>query len=75
MKRALKIGTVLFALSLPVWANSPDAYRDKDKHRRHENVPEGGNAIAYTIVSSAAILGGLLLARKQRTTKTVSTTS
>jgi hypothetical protein len=74
MKRALKIGTVLFALSLPVWANSPDWYKDKDKHRR-QAVPEGGNAIAYTIVSSAAILGGLLLARKQRTTKTVSTKS
>jgi len=74
MKRAVKIGTVLFALSLPMWANSPDNW-DRDKHKKHTAVPEGGNWAAYTVVSGAAILGGLLLARKQRTNKTVSVKS
>jgi hypothetical protein len=68
MKKALKVGAVLLALSLPVWANGPDG--DKHKHK-HEAVPEGGNWPSYTLVSVAAILGGFLLVSKQRATKAV----
>ncbi|MGA9977109.1 MAG: hypothetical protein WBQ08_00535 [Candidatus Sulfotelmatobacter sp.] len=65
MKNTLMVAAVLFALSLPMWAGSPDW--DKDKHKRQEAVPEGGNWPAYTIVSGAALLGGLMLARKRQT--------
>ena len=73
MKKALKIGTVFLALSLPMWANSPGW--DKDKHKKQTAVPEGGNWPAYTMVSVAAILGGFLLVSKQRATKVVSAKS
>lgn len=69
MKNTLKVVAVLFALSLPMWANDP-GWGD-DRHRKHTGVPEGGNWPAYTIVSGAALLGGLLLARRQRATGTI----
>lgn len=69
MKNILKVVAVLFVLSLPVWANDP-GWGDDDRHRRHTAVPEGGNWPAYTIVSGAALLGGLALARRQRATGT-----
>jgi hypothetical protein len=70
MKKTLKVGLLLFGLCLPVWANSPDWNDDRHK-KQPEAVPEGGNCAAYTIVPGAAILGSLLLVRKQRATKTL----
>lgn len=69
MKNTFKVVLVLFALSLPIWASNPGW--DPDKHKKKTAVPEGGNWPTYTIVSGAALLGGLLLARKQRATGTV----
>jgi hypothetical protein len=69
VKNTLKVVAVLFALSLPMWANNPG--RGEDKHKKRTEVPEGGNWPAYTIVSGGALLGGLLLARRQRATGTI----
>lgn len=71
MKKSLKVGLLLFALSLPVWAHSPDWNNDKHKKKHPVAVPEGGDEAAYTLISGAAILGGLLLVRKQRAAKTL----
>lgn len=68
MKNTLKVVVILFALSLPIWANPS---WEKGKHKKNTAVPEGGNWATYTIVSGAALLGGLLLARKQRTNGTI----
>ena len=76
MKNTLMLAAVLFALSLPIWASAPSGgwYNPPPPPpppQRRTAVPEGGNWPAYTIVSGAALLGGLLLARKQRETGTV----
>jgi len=60
MKKALKILLVVVCLSLPLLANSPK--------KKTTAMPEGGNLAGYTIVSGAAILGALLVARKKRAT-------
>ncbi len=73
MKKAFEVVLVLAALSLPMWAGSP--LRDDDKHKKKTAVPEGGNWAAYTVVSGATMLAGLMLARKQRTTQTASVNS
>ena len=73
MKRAFKVVLVLGALSLPLWASSP--LRDDDKHKKKTAVPEGGNWAAYTVVSGATMLVGLMLARKQRATQMTSVNS
>ena len=65
MKRTVKVALVLLTLSLPIWANSPA------EQKKRAAVPEGGNGAAYTVVSGVAVLGALLLTRKQRATKTV----
>jgi hypothetical protein len=75
VKNTLMLAAVLFALSLPIWASAPSGgwYNPPPPPppQRRTAVPEGGNWPAYTIVSGAALLGGLLLARKQRETGTV----
>ncbi|HZW79693.1 MAG TPA: hypothetical protein VFF50_04400 [Candidatus Deferrimicrobiaceae bacterium] len=59
--KALKATLLLLSLSLPLWAaNHPD------KHpKRHDPppvaVPEGGDAIAYILISGAAIVGAFAL--------------
>jgi hypothetical protein len=68
VKRAFKVILVLGALSLPLWASSP--LRDDERHKKKTAVPEGGNWAAYTVVSGATMLAGLMLARKQRATLT-----
>jgi hypothetical protein len=75
VKNTLMLGAVLFALSLPIWASEPRGgwYTPPPppKPQPRTAVPEGGNWPAYTIVSGAALLGGLLLARKQRETRAI----
>jgi hypothetical protein len=66
-KRAAISGLMLCALFLPVWAQGSEPDRDKGKH--HHEVPEGGSGPVYVIVSGAAILGSLLLVRRQRSSK------
>jgi len=76
-KRAVRIGLVLSALSLPMWALLGGA----DHGHGHggcgdnrncggggggNNVPEGGSLLAYTGLSGAMIAGGIVLARKSR---------
>jgi hypothetical protein len=73
VKKALKVVLVLVALSLPMWAKPHD--QERDKHKKDTAVPEGGNWAAYTVVSGATILAGLMLARKQRATQTASINS
>jgi hypothetical protein len=73
VKKAFEVVLVLAALSLPLWAGSP--LKDKEKDKRRTAVPEGGNWAAYTVVSGATILAGLMLARKQRATQTASINS
>jgi len=68
VKRAFRVVLILGALSLPLWASSP--LRDKERHKKKTAVPEGGNWAAYTVVSGATMLAGLMLARKQRATRT-----
>ena len=68
MKKAFSVILVLAALSLPLWASSP--LRDGERHKKKTAVPEGGNWAAYTVVSGATMLAGLMLARKQRATLT-----
>jgi hypothetical protein len=80
MKRAVKVGLLLCAFSLPVLALDGGA----DRHHHHggcggnnrdcgggggggNNVPEGGSLLAYTCLSGAMIAGGMVLARKPRT--------
>jgi len=70
VKRAFKVILVLGALSLPLWASSP--LRDDGRQKKKTAVPEGGNWAAYTVVSGATMLAGLMLARKQRATLTTS---
>jgi hypothetical protein len=70
VKKAFSVILVLAALSLPLWASSP--LKDKEKDKRKTAVPEGGNWAAYTVVSGATMLAGLMLARKQRATLTTS---
>lgn len=71
MKNTLMLAAVLFGLSLPVWASEPRGWfpPPPPPPPPHQNtaVPEGGNWQAYTIVSGAALLGGLMLARKRET--------
>ncbi|MFZ0955743.1 MAG: hypothetical protein WAN60_05335 [Candidatus Sulfotelmatobacter sp.] len=67
MKNTLMLAAVLFALSLPTWAE-PSGGRytpPPPKPKPSTAVPEGGNWPAYTIVSGAVLLGGLMLARKR----------
>jgi hypothetical protein len=72
VKKTFMVAAVLFSLSLPMWAGSPYYFdKDKDKKKKQSAVPEGGNWPAYVIVSGAALLGGLILARKQRETGTL----
>jgi hypothetical protein len=77
VKNTLMLAAVLFVLSLPTWAEpgggwyNPPPPPPPPPRRPSTAVPEGGNWPAYTIVSGAALLGGLLLARKQRETGTV----
>ena len=60
--KALKATLLLLALSLPLWANQPDAGRKHDPPP--VAVPEGGAPIAYVFVSGAAIVGVLLLRKR-----------
>jgi hypothetical protein len=78
VKNTLMVAAVLVALCLPTWAkpgkgwyNPPPPPPPPPPHHSNTAVPEGGNWPAYTIVSGAALLGGLLLARKQRETETL----
>jgi hypothetical protein len=64
--KALKATLLLLALSLPLWAANPS-----DKHRKHDPhdpppvaVPEGGEPIAYILVSGVAIVGALVLSKR-----------
>ena len=71
VKNKLMLGAVLFALSLPMWAEPgwgwfPPPPPPPPPSRRTA-VPEGGNWQAYAIVSGAALLAGLMLARKRET--------
>lgn len=70
VKNKLMLGAVLLALSLPTWAApwgwSPPPPPPPPPSRRTA-VPEGGNWQAYAIVSGAALLAGLMLARKRET--------
>jgi hypothetical protein len=70
VKNTLMLAAVLVALSLPTWAE-PSGGRyippPPPKPKPSTAVPEGGNWPAYTIVSGAALLGGLMLARKRET--------
>jgi hypothetical protein len=80
VKNTLMLAAVLFALSLPTWAEPGGGWYHPPPPpppppQRRTAVPEGGNWPAYTIVSGAALLGGLLLARKQRETRTVANRS
>jgi len=70
VKNTLMLAGVLVALSLPMWAEpSGGRYNPPPPPPPHRNtaVPEGGNWPAYMIVSGAALLGGLMLARKRET--------
>ena len=74
VKNTLMLAAVLVGLSLPTWASEPRGWYPPPPPpttKPHTAVPEGGNWPAYTIVSGAVLLGGLLLARKQRETGTV----
>ena len=67
--KTLSATLVLLTLSLPLWANHPD------KHKKHDHdpavaVPEGGETMAYLLVSGAAIAGVLVL-RKRGLTRSV----
>jgi len=66
--KTLKATLLLLALSVPLLAaNHPEKHRGKDPDK-HDSVavPEGGEAITYILVSSAALIGGVLLLRKRR---------
>jgi hypothetical protein len=71
VKNKLMLAGVLVALSLPMWAEprgwfNPPPPPPPPPHR-NTAVPEGGNWPAYMMVSGAALLGGLMLARKRET--------
>jgi hypothetical protein len=71
VKNKLMLAGVLVALSLPLWAEPrggwyrPPPPPPPPPPYRHTAVPEGGNWPAYMMVSGAALLGGLMLARKR----------
>ena len=76
MKNTLMLAAVLVALSFPTWAEPsggrynpppPPPPPSWPKPKPATAVPEGGDWLAYTIVSGAALLGGLMLARKRET--------
>jgi hypothetical protein len=62
--KTLKATLLLLTLSLPLWAaNHPD------KHKKHDHdppvaVPEGGEPIAYLLLSGATIVGVLMLRKR-----------
>src|SRR4029077_429687 len=63
--KTLTATLLLLALSLPLWAANPP-----DKHRKHDHDPpavgvaEGGGPIAYMLVSGAAVVGLLVLRKR-----------
>jgi fumarate reductase subunit D len=62
--KTLKATLLLVTLSLPLWAaNHPDKHKKPD-HDPAVAVPEGGKAIAYLLVSGAAIAGVVVLRRR-----------
>jgi hypothetical protein len=67
--KTLKTTLLLLALSLPLRAaNNLDEHR----HKKHDQVavPEGGQPIAYLLVSGAAI-AGVWVVRKRRVFRSV----
>jgi hypothetical protein len=68
VKNKLMLGAVLFALSLPMWAEPRGWFPPPPPPPpKRTPLPEGGNWQAYSIVSGAALLAGLMLARKRET--------
>jgi len=69
--RTLKAILLLLTLSVPLWAaNHPEKHRGKDPDKHDSvTVPEGGDAITYILVSSAAFIGGVLVLRKRKWTE------
>jgi hypothetical protein len=62
--RTLKATLLLPSLSLPLWAaNHPDKHKKLD-HEPPAAVPEGGEPIAYQLLSGAAIAGVLMLRKR-----------
>jgi hypothetical protein len=63
--KTLKATLLLLALSVPLWAAShPDKNKKHDHDPRPVAVPEGGEPIAYMLVSGLAI-AGVLVVRKR----------
>jgi hypothetical protein len=75
VKRAVKVGLLLCAFSLPVLALDGAGWHyhggcggnNRDCRGGGNNVPEGGGLLAYTCLSGAMIAGGMVLARRSRT--------
>lgn len=66
-KKGALSGLLLLGLSASLWADQ-DLEANKKKKKQ---LPDGGSAVTYVLVSTAAFLGGALLVRRQRAARTM----
>jgi hypothetical protein len=79
-KRAVSVGLLLSAFSLPVWGQNPaedkdkvcDHDRDDPKKCHKDPMPEGGPFYAYVVLSGLVMVGGVWVAYKRSSNRGLS---